>query len=666
MNFRTGLFGLSALLFISHAYAKEENPVFEITDFGANYWIVEFKLPDYLDSVMNSESVNFRKIEVPGWHNYDVKAYPSLPKFSRDILIPNNSDDLRIKILSKDTIRERSLPILPSKGPIMRNEDPNLVKLEVADFYKIGGMFPKEKVEVSQTFKIRDVKGATITINPFQYDSERSELLITKSIRFKVEAKSVNRFLFSALSYGSKIDSDFYELYSRHFSNFDQHISEITLPEGEENFDEYKIMDTGTLEIFVPLAWLNKISDFVKWKKDRGYQVMVYSFDPSTVSYKEIKSEIQSQYYRSRLSHVVLIGDADQTPYYPGVSGNALGNEADPLYSLVDGDDYYPDVFVSRISVDNEIELETVLNKIIRYEREPSMGESWYSRAVGIASDQGAWSGEIDYERMDNVLNILGSFDYLNFDRFYDPSAHKNDLVDVVNQGVGFINYIGHGSSTLWGTTGFSTYDIQNNLTNTNRLPFIVSVACLNGNFKYEYGDSFAEAWLKAGTPEEGRGAVAVFASSTNQSWVPPTIGQKKISELMKEEAYESVGPLFYHGSVAVIEDNSNSAKQTFETWHVFGDSTMEIRTKAPYPIYTSYPKRINRNVARGVWIRTAAGARVVFKNETGVQFSTIADKTGAAGVEFQNHPYLKWDSKINVVVTAFNRVPQMFSIDFQ
>ena len=52
---------------------------------------------------------------------------------------------------------------------------------------------------------------------------------------------------------------------------------------------------------------------------------------------------------------------------------------------------------------------------------------------------------------------------------------------------------------------------------------FIISVACVNGNFVNS--TCFAEAWLRAEDNDEPTGAIATLMSTINQSWNPPMRG---------------------------------------------------------------------------------------------------------------------------------------------
>jgi hypothetical protein len=149
---------------------------------------------------------------------------------------------------------------------------------------------------------------------------------------------------------------------------------------------------------------------------------------------------------------------------------------------------------------------------------------------------------------------------------FASDADARSTLITSLNQGSLLVNYVGHGSVEVM--RGMFSSDDARSLTNGSRLPFIVSMTCLNGFFHDVYTESLAEALLKA---EQG-GAVAVWASS---ALTEP--GQQAVMdrELMR---------LLFNGGSLTLGEAANKAKTTItdpdirRTWILFGDPTTRLR----------------------------------------------------------------------------------------
>ena len=166
------------------------------------------------------------------------------------------------------------------------------------------------------------------------------------------------------------------------------------------------------------------------------------------------------------------------------------------------------------------------------------------------------------------------------------PSATKAMVKAGLEEGRRFVNYVGHGSSSSWSTTGFSTSDVHN-LDNAGVLPVVHAVACVNGQFSK--AECFAEAWLRA-TDDTGAptGAAAAYMSTINQYWNEPMYGQAchgkggkyGYVDLFLQEADWSVGGLWFGGSATMMDIAGNSGRDMFMTWTIFGDPSLCIDGK--------------------------------------------------------------------------------------
>ncbi|MGC9362835.1 MAG: C25 family cysteine peptidase, partial [Candidatus Syntrophosphaera sp.] len=252
---------------------------------------------------------------------------------------------------------------------------------------------------------------------------------------------------------------------------------------------------------------------------------------------------------------------------------------------------------------------------------------------------------------------LLG-YGYTSVDQIYDPSASASQVTTNLNAGRGIINYCGHGSTTSWGTTGFSNTNV-NALTNDFMLPHIVSVACLNGNFVS--GTCFAEAWLRAtnNTSGDPTGAIAMYASTVNQSWDPPMRAQDEAVDLLVAEAKHTIGGLWYNGSSRMMEVYTDGI-QEFKNWHIFGDASILVRSADPTELTATYNPVLFLGMS-SFQVETEPGARVALYGD-GTLFGTgIVDPSGIIVLDIANPPMQPMD--LTLTVTALNKVTHIGTV---
>ncbi len=196
------------------------------------------------------------------------------------------------------------------------------------------------------------------------------------------------------------------------------------------------------------------------------------------------------------LLYVQLVGD------WADIKSDIISNNSaptDPQLGCVVGSDDYPDITVGRLSANSPDDVTVQVNKIINYEKNPEMGGTWYKGALGIGSNEGSGNG--DDGEMDKVHSQIiydDKLDPFTFDDYYtsyQPGDNAQQVYDALEAGISVINYTGHGYPQGWSTSGFSNSHVANT-TNGDQLPWVVSVACNNGDF-HGGSDCFAEAWMK-------------------------------------------------------------------------------------------------------------------------------------------------------------------------
>ena len=152
--------------------------------------------------------------------------------------------------------------------------------------------------------------------------------------------------------------------------------------------------------------------------------------------------------------------------------------------------------------------------------------------------------------------------------------ATKAMFLSDLNDAPLLVNYLGHGSQTVWRGL-FNTPDEAQALTNglnsnglyVSRLPFFVMMSCLIGYFQDVYSDCIAEALLKA----EG-GAVAVWASSG----LTQPDGQIPMNKALIQLLFGGEGLTI--GEATMKAKAATTDQDIRRTWILFADPTIKLK----------------------------------------------------------------------------------------
>lgn len=551
-----------------------------------------------------------------------IKGMPDLPKFTESLIIPDLAN-MKIEILFSKYKDFSNINIAPSKGNFDRTILPKDVPFEYSRVYTEDIFFPKDLAKLDSPYIIRDFRGAALQVNPFQYNPVRKTLRVYSEIKLRIYSDGqIGENIFNRNSTLSKIDSDFAKIYSNHFKNFSAYDANLN-PVGEE----------GKMLIICYDAWMGLMTPFVNWKNSIGRPTELVSVSTAGNTAVAIRNYVSNYYATKGLTYLLLVGDAAQVPTNSGVLNPVLqlGGDSDNAYAYISGNDHYQEFFVGRFSAETEAQVATQVLRTITYEKGDQLAPNWLNKIVSVASSQGPGDdNEMDYQHLRNIQPDLLGFTYQNpVYEFFDGSQGGLDLPDdptaasvsnALNNGAGIINYVGHGSDVSWGTSGFSGNDVDN-LLNMNKLPFIFDVACVNGNFVGQ--TSFSEYWMRAQDNNQPTGAIAICASTINQSWSPPMVAQDEMNDILVGTATTGIKKTF--GGIIVngffkMNDETSDFNMT-DTWTCFGDPSLLVRTDNPTLMTVSH----NSNIASG------AQNFVVNCNFNGA-FATISNNSQIVG----------------------------------
>ncbi|MCK4341205.1 MAG: hypothetical protein KAY37_05715 [Phycisphaerae bacterium] len=495
-----------------------------------------------------------------------VAGAPEVPNVCESVIV-GDLGKVKVNVLGATYTDFEGLVPVPSKGFILRRVNPDDVPYTFGPEYAEDAFFPAEVAQVRTPYIQRDFRAVVLETHPVQSNPSTGTLRVYRDLLVEVITEGgggINEF--DRRSWNGKIDPSFGAIYRNHFLNY------------AEALQRYAPLDeVGDLLVICHDAWLPNIAPLVTHKNNRGIPTTAVGVStiPGGNDATAIKNYIQNLYNTTDLAFVLLVGDIAQV-----ASPTASGGASDPSYAKLAGGDDYPEIMVGRYSAENTAQVDTQVTRTITYETTPAPTQDWFWRGTGIASAQGAGQGDegqADWVHMDEIRDWLMAFGYTEVDQFNDSNPTPPTAADVtvaVNAGRGIINYCGHGSMTSWATSGFDINDIDA-LVNDDMLPFIVTVACNNGEF--DSGTCFAEAWLRATNGAAPTGAIGCYASSIGQSWAPPMEAQDEFNLLLCAESYISYGALCFAGSCSMMDDYDAGGIDMFNTWILFGDPSLLI-----------------------------------------------------------------------------------------
>ena len=237
-----------------------------------------------------------------------------------------------------------------------------------------------------------------------------------------------------------------------------------------------------------------------------------------------------------KLKYVLFLGDANYdyksnstvfTDFVPTFFFQTFkfgASATDYPYSLLSGDDLIPDVFVGRVPVMSASDVALFIDKLIEYEQNAPVTQ-WRNQALFISGNDastfefGQRQRPVFRSQNSRIMQVLfprsHSAHRLNTVRDpnldYDPNfGGTTDLIEYFDDGVYYINFLGHGGGAIWADVNLFNLRDVDRLNNKGMYPFITSMTCFTGAFDNPGNMGLAQKLLLA----KDKGAIGLLASS--------------------------------------------------------------------------------------------------------------------------------------------------------
>jgi len=593
-----------------------------VVSFGQQWVAIKSDAPSTIQTtlVASSENQITVNMQVPGFYTFEVTTprgeaniisvprtvstaaagEPNLPMIAVPAIIGDRAL-MHIEVAESEFTDYENIEVAPSKGDFPRSIDPEEVPYTYGECYSQDAFFPAQIATLDEPYIHRDVRGQNMMIVPFQYNPVTKVLRVYNRLTLSiVKDGDDNRNIIENRMRSFSLDPEFKAMYENRYINYAESMSRYT-----------PIEEAGELLIICHDAFMTAMQPFVAWKKQIGRPTTMVGTSTAGATAEAIKSYI-TNYYNSHpnLTDVLLVGDVAQIPgvYISAGSGSyGYSGYGDAQYGQTVGTDYYNELIIGRFCCENEAQVTNHVNKVLNYERDLNASATWLPIGQGVSKNEGAGGGhygEADYQHIDNIRDDLLAYNYTTVHRDYQGVSGVSSSAAIVsqhiNEGVSIINYCNHGSETSWGVFSYSNSHV-NALTNDYKLPYIISVACLNGKYDRS-GDCFAEAWMRATNNSNGNptGAIGGMFSYISQPWQPPMYGQDEmvdiLVELQSSNIRHTMGGVSANGNMAILDlgANQNANKGTYNTWILYGDPTLTLRNAVPTDMGVTHASSMN------------------------------------------------------------------------
>jgi len=528
-----------------------------------NESVLKFTIEEYDFNEVQTAKGPMLELLVPDTGKMMTKGAPALPKMAASVLIPDSAG-MKVDVVSSDFIELHDIDLAPSKGNLTRDVDPDDLPYTFGKQYKKDAFYPKKLARLRTPHIVRDFRGQTVVVHPFMYNPVTKVLRVYTEIVVKVsDTGQTGENVYFRQKALEKTSKRFKDVYSRHFINYDQ---------AKTYYTSCKLLDDDIDNMLIVCysGFMDEMADFVSWKQSIGYNVELVNYS-NIGSSSSLKSYVANYYNNNGLTYLLLVGDHKQVP-----SSSTSSGDSDNNYGYITGGDKYQDIFVGRFSAENSDQVETQVERTIHYERDLQSSASFFKKAIGSGSSQGpGHNNEMDYEHINNILSDLKGDGY-STSTCHESGGSTSQMTSLINAGAGTIFYAGHGSTTGWASLSYSVSDV-NSLSNQNELPFVISVACVVGNFTSS--TCFSESWQRATSGGSPTGAIANCGSTINQSWEPPMDAQDEMADLLVKGSVRTFGGMFVNGLFKMIDINGSGGESMADTWVCFGDPSVQMRT---------------------------------------------------------------------------------------
>ena len=593
---------------------------------GSNYIDVTYTFEGTQVSTQKINGKTYQVLNMSGASLLSKKSDPEMPYFY-DVLAIGTTSNVKVSVKNSSYKEYGSILVQPSAGVYVSNQKQPSIK--ESSVYKSNSFYPSVISELTETTTFRGVPMATVRVFPMSINPVTKKLRCYSSITYRIQ--------YTASSGKINLPKSMFDIAKAKVSN-PAAIDKRCVANSKLKAATLKDSTPEKILIFTATKYLPAVNRFVKWKSQQGFNCKVFS--ASSFSASSIKSKLQTEYKSYGVpSYLIFFGDNDDVQAITFSIHHSRTDFSSPvtfvtdqLYAnseyIISGSnvttcdwtnasasvpDYTPNIISGRISVSSLDEANTVVDKIIKYEQNPPTRSAFYKNAVhgayyednddnenGIGDNGFVDASESILKTVQansdvtvaRYLTVNNSRTYLPTDSYIPDEYRKSwnkwltfqdagkQILSKINQGINYLLYSGHGSSTGYNYIKIETSTVKQ-MNNGDELPFFFGgIACQTGMFGEPI--CFTEALLR----KKNGGAIGAIGNS-QYGWTRSSsertvdlfrsIYENKDTEIGKAMLATQYNNLYNGG-----HDDYPYKIHICLTAHLFGDPTLSLYTQEP------------------------------------------------------------------------------------
>ncbi|MDO9171959.1 MAG: C25 family cysteine peptidase, partial [bacterium] len=454
---------------------------------------------------------DFTRLAIPGFHSSMVEGTPELPMMNRLIALPAGAR-ARVEVVSVSS-RTFNLadfgidsPLMPVQPSVSKSADlsalPFVYDRASYDTDKVS----RELVKVVDMGVLRAYGVGRLEVSPVEYLPRTNQIVVHDEIEFRVVFDGADK------------SSQDYRVASTNSPFFAPIYGMLDGAKTVHDDNPDIVRDVVTMVIVTPAMFEAQLANFVQWKTERGFNVIVGVIGSPQVgsTTTSIQAYLHGLYNAGTPelpapSFVIFVGDIAECPTF-----TEAGDSTDRPYCSVDAD-LYPEMYYGRFSATNSSQLQAILDKTMMYDQFTMPDPSYLAEVTMIAGVDGSYAptygnGQINYgtEHYFNAAHGLTSNTWLY--PASDGAGAPAAIVQTCNDGVSYINYTAHGSETSWADPAMTQANV-NSMTNAGKYFMAVGNCCLTST--YDYAECFGETMIRA----PNKGAIGYIGASNSTYW---------------------------------------------------------------------------------------------------------------------------------------------------